>query len=238
MTIRGCKKRLRIRLSDSSHLKRNCLAKKFRARAFKFFKNTLIRALFVFAQLTTITVYLPLKCNFIVPELSGAETCVWKEYQELERVQAEFLKWNFGAARKRPGYRAREETKRAKLSVDAEMRAVKYEEKISDRTECKFLNDCFIVSDKSSFLALEISLFLAHFLQFLPKLYNQNLAICSNHPLVYLKRKEASKKDSDKYYERNSYESSEVEGLRERELRMAGGLHRYLDRESKTEKKG
>ena len=75
--------------------------------------------------------------------LYGAETGGWKKYEELESVEDKFFKWSLRVAREAPGYIVREKTKRTKLKDGIGMKAIKYQEKMSERTECKIVYDCF-----------------------------------------------------------------------------------------------
>lgn len=69
----------------------------------------------------------------------GAEIWGWKEEEEIERVQEKYLKWILGLDRETPGYIVREELKRNKLRVETGKRAVKFEERMKERKECKIL---------------------------------------------------------------------------------------------------
>lgn len=73
----------------------------------------------------------------------GAEVWGWKEQEKLESVQIKYLRWVLGLDRETPGYIVLEETKRDKLRVEAGKRAIKYEENLRHRVECKILQECW-----------------------------------------------------------------------------------------------
>lgn len=73
----------------------------------------------------------------------AAEIWGWKEYVEIERIQEKYIRWIIGLERETPGYIVREEVKGWKLKIEAGRRAVKYEERMRDREECKILLECW-----------------------------------------------------------------------------------------------
>ncbi|KAJ3652033.1 hypothetical protein Zmor_018034 [Zophobas morio] len=73
----------------------------------------------------------------------GTEIWGWREYEEIERVQEKYLKWTLGLEKYTPGYIVREETKGEKMRVEAGKRAVGFEEKFSERGDCKILQECW-----------------------------------------------------------------------------------------------
>jgi hypothetical protein len=59
----------------------------------------------------------------------GAEIRGWKEQNEVERLQKNYLRWVLGLDRETPGCILREEYKKNKLRVKAGKRAAKFEDK-------------------------------------------------------------------------------------------------------------
>ena len=57
----------------------------------------------------------------------GAEKWGWREREEIERLQATYIRWTLGVDRKTLGYMAREEAQRDKLGTRAGKRAWKFE---------------------------------------------------------------------------------------------------------------
>lgn len=72
----------------------------------------------------------------------GAEIWGWKEYGTIERCQDKFIKWTLGLDWNTPSYMVREETKRQLLRIEAGKRAVKFEEKIREKSENKIMKEC------------------------------------------------------------------------------------------------
>jgi hypothetical protein len=71
----------------------------------------------------------------------GAE--IWgKEQEEIEKVQEKYLRGVLGANRETPGYIVRKECKRNRLRVKVGKRAVKFEDKMDGREECRILTEC------------------------------------------------------------------------------------------------
>ncbi|KAJ3646917.1 hypothetical protein Zmor_024476 [Zophobas morio] len=73
----------------------------------------------------------------------GVEIWGWKEYAEMEAVQEKYLGWMLGLRKETPGYIVREECKREKLRVYTGKRAVKYDERLKEREECRILYKCW-----------------------------------------------------------------------------------------------
>ncbi|XP_063912037.1 uncharacterized protein LOC135128890 [Zophobas morio] len=67
----------------------------------------------------------------------------WKEYAEIEAVQEKYLRWMLGLRKETPGYIVREECKREKLRIYTGKRAVKYDERLKEREECRILYECW-----------------------------------------------------------------------------------------------
>ncbi|XP_071055483.1 uncharacterized protein [Onthophagus taurus] len=73
----------------------------------------------------------------------GAEIWGWKEQGLLEGVQARYWRWVLGLAKETPEYIVREEVKVDKLRVEAGKRAVRFEERVEGRSQCKILGECW-----------------------------------------------------------------------------------------------
>jgi hypothetical protein len=69
----------------------------------------------------------------------GAEIWGWREQEGLEGVQGKYLKWVLGVDRETPGYIVMEETKRDGIRIEAGKRAVRFEERVIERGECRIL---------------------------------------------------------------------------------------------------
>jgi hypothetical protein len=72
----------------------------------------------------------------------GAEIWGWREQEGLERVQGKYLKWMLGVDRETPGYIVMEETKRDGIRIEAGKRAIRFEERLIERGECRILQEC------------------------------------------------------------------------------------------------
>jgi hypothetical protein len=57
-------------------------------------------------------------------------------------VQEKYLRGVLGANRETPGYKVRKECKRNRLRVKVGKRAVKFEDKMDRREECRILTEC------------------------------------------------------------------------------------------------
>ena len=62
----------------------------------------------------------------------GAEIWVWREREEMKRLQKRYIRWTLGVDWKTPGYMVREEAQRDKLRTRAGKRAWKFEEKLKE----------------------------------------------------------------------------------------------------------
>ncbi|KAH0807290.1 hypothetical protein GEV33_015500 [Tenebrio molitor] len=60
----------------------------------------------------------------------------------LEGVQGKYLKWVLGVDRETPGYIVMEETKRDGIRIEAGKRAIRFEERLIERGECRILQEC------------------------------------------------------------------------------------------------
>jgi hypothetical protein len=69
----------------------------------------------------------------------GAEIWGWREQEGLEGVQGKYLKWVLGVDRETPGYIVMEETKRDEIRIEAGKRAIRFEERLIERGECRIL---------------------------------------------------------------------------------------------------
>jgi hypothetical protein len=58
------------------------------------------------------------------------------------RVQGKYLKWVLGVDRETPGYIVMEETKRDGIRIEAGKRAIRFEERLIERGECRILQEC------------------------------------------------------------------------------------------------
>ncbi|KAH0821274.1 hypothetical protein GEV33_001517 [Tenebrio molitor] len=72
----------------------------------------------------------------------GAEIWGWREQEGLEGVQGKYLKWVLGVDRETPGYIVMEETKRDGIRIEAGKRAIRFEERLIERGECRILQEC------------------------------------------------------------------------------------------------
>jgi hypothetical protein len=72
----------------------------------------------------------------------GAEIWGWREQEGLEGVQGKYLKWVLGVDRETPGYIVMEETKRNGIRIEAGKRAIRFEERLIERGECRILQEC------------------------------------------------------------------------------------------------
>ncbi|KAH0818734.1 hypothetical protein GEV33_004057 [Tenebrio molitor] len=72
----------------------------------------------------------------------GAEIWGWREQEGLEGVQGKYLKWVLGVDRETPGYIVMEETKRDGIRIEAGKRAIRFEERVIKRGECRILQEC------------------------------------------------------------------------------------------------
>jgi hypothetical protein len=72
----------------------------------------------------------------------GAEIWEWREQEGLEGVQEKYLKWVLGVDRETPGYIVMEETKRDGIRIEAGKRAIRFEERLIERGECRILQEC------------------------------------------------------------------------------------------------
>ncbi|KAJ3656198.1 hypothetical protein Zmor_015294 [Zophobas morio] len=63
------------------------------------------------------------------------------EDEEIERVQEKYLKWILVLEKYSLGYIAREETKREKMRVEADKGAFGFKENLSERGDCKILQE-------------------------------------------------------------------------------------------------
>ncbi|KAH0816956.1 hypothetical protein GEV33_005835 [Tenebrio molitor] len=72
----------------------------------------------------------------------GAEIWGWREQEGLEGVQGKYLKWVLGVDRETPGYIVMEETKRDGIRIEAGKRAIRFEERVIERGECRILQEC------------------------------------------------------------------------------------------------
>ncbi|KAH0818181.1 hypothetical protein GEV33_004610 [Tenebrio molitor] len=72
----------------------------------------------------------------------GAEIWGWREQEGLEGVQGKYLKWVLGVDRETPGYIVMEETKRDGIRIEAGKRAMRFEERLIERGECRILQEC------------------------------------------------------------------------------------------------
>jgi hypothetical protein len=72
----------------------------------------------------------------------GAEIWRWREQEGLEGVQGKYLKWVLGVDRETPGYIVMEETKRDGIRIEAGKRAIRFEERLIERGECRILQQC------------------------------------------------------------------------------------------------
>ncbi|KAH0821246.1 hypothetical protein GEV33_001545 [Tenebrio molitor] len=60
----------------------------------------------------------------------------------LEGVQGKYLKWVLRVDRETPGYIVMEETKRDGIRIEAGKRAIRFEESVIERGECRILQEC------------------------------------------------------------------------------------------------
>ncbi|KAH0821305.1 hypothetical protein GEV33_001486 [Tenebrio molitor] len=65
-----------------------------------------------------------------------------REQEGLEGVQGKYLKWVLGVDRETPGYILMEETKRDGIRIEAGKRAIRFEERVLERGECRILQEC------------------------------------------------------------------------------------------------
>jgi hypothetical protein len=72
----------------------------------------------------------------------GAEIWGWREQEGLEGVQGKYLKWVLGVDRETPGYIVMEETKRDGIRIESGKRAIRFEERVIERGECRILQEC------------------------------------------------------------------------------------------------
>jgi hypothetical protein len=72
----------------------------------------------------------------------GAEIWGWREQEGLEGVQGKYLKWVLGVDRETPGYIVMEETKRDGIRIEAGKRAIRFQERLIERGECRILQEC------------------------------------------------------------------------------------------------
>jgi hypothetical protein len=72
----------------------------------------------------------------------GAEIWGWREQEGLEGAQGKYLKWVLGVDRETPGYIVMEETKRDGIRIEAGKRAIRFEERLIERGECRILQEC------------------------------------------------------------------------------------------------
>jgi hypothetical protein len=71
-----------------------------------------------------------------------AEIWGWREQEGLEGVQGKYLKWVLGVDRETPSYIVMEETKRDEIRIEAGKRAIRFEERVIERGECRILQEC------------------------------------------------------------------------------------------------
>jgi hypothetical protein len=57
-------------------------------------------------------------------------------------VQGKYLKWVLGVDRETPGYIVMEETKMDGIRIEAGKRAIRFEERLIERGECRILQEC------------------------------------------------------------------------------------------------
>lgn len=72
----------------------------------------------------------------------GVEIWGWEEREKLESLQARYIRWTLGLERYTPKYIILEETKVEQISIEADYRALKYQEKIKNSTENRILKEC------------------------------------------------------------------------------------------------
>jgi hypothetical protein len=71
----------------------------------------------------------------------GAEIWGWKEQEEVEKLQEKHLRGILGMNRETLGYIVREECKRNRMRVKVRRRAIKFEDKMDGREECRILTE-------------------------------------------------------------------------------------------------
>jgi hypothetical protein len=72
----------------------------------------------------------------------------WQEWEDLEAVQARYLRWILELDRSTPGYIVRDECKRRKLRLETGTRAARYEEKIRKDTKSKLVKEVLREMDR------------------------------------------------------------------------------------------
>jgi hypothetical protein len=72
------------------------------------------------------------------PEIWG-----WKEQEDVEKVQEQYLRGVLGMDRETPGYMVREKGKRNNLRVKMGKRCAKFEDKMDGREKCRILTECW-----------------------------------------------------------------------------------------------
>ncbi|KAK4886246.1 hypothetical protein RN001_002517 [Aquatica leii] len=73
----------------------------------------------------------------------GAEIWGWKEWRKVKGLQEKYWRWVLGLDRDTPGYIVREEVQIEKIRIETGKRAIKYEEEMRERTDCKILQECW-----------------------------------------------------------------------------------------------